>query len=133
MRGIKIFKLEKNKKSPNLFIAELKKNFGFICNRFFFIVGKKNEVRGNHAHKKQSQFMVCLNGACRLDFDNGIKKKKIILDNNLIGIKVSPGIWGVQKYLKTNTILLVFSNGTYDEKDYIRNYKNFIKFKKLRN
>ena len=35
MRGIKIFKLEKNKKSPNLFIAELKKNFGFICNRFF--------------------------------------------------------------------------------------------------
>ena len=52
-------------------------------------------------------------------------KKKIILKNNLIGVKVSPGIWGIQKYLKSNTILLVFSNGTYNEKDYIRNYKNF--------
>ncbi len=130
MKGIKIYNLEKNRKSPNLVIGELKKNFGFTCNRFFFISGKKNEIRGNHAHKKQSQFMVCLRGKCQLDFDNGNKKKKIILKNNLIGVKVSPGIWGIQKYLKTNTILLVFSNGTYNEKDYIRNYKNFLKFKK---
>ena len=76
MRGIKICKLEKNKKSPNLFIAELKKNYGFVCNRFFFIIGNKNEIRGYHAHKKQSQFMICLQGTCQLVFDNGIKKKK---------------------------------------------------------
>jgi dTDP-4-dehydrorhamnose 3,5-epimerase-like enzyme len=130
MKGIKIYNLEKNKISPSLVIGELKKNFSFICNRFFFISGKKNEIRGNHAHKKQSQFMVCLQGKCQLDFDNGNKKRKIILKNNLIGVKVSPGIWGIQKYLEKNTILLVFSNGTYNEKDYIRNYKSFLKFKK---
>ncbi len=131
MNGIKICILNKNKKSPGLVIGELKKNFGFICRRFFFILGNKNEIRGNHAHKKESQFMVCLRGACELNFDDGIKKKKIILDNNLLGVKVSPGIWGIQKYLKANTILLVFSNGAYDEKDYIRNYKKFKIFKKL--
>ena len=36
MRGLKVYKLEKNKKSPNLIIGELKKNFNFECNRFFF-------------------------------------------------------------------------------------------------
>ena len=45
MRGLKVYKLEKNKKSPNLIIGELKKNFNFECNRFF-ITGKrmKSEV-----------------------------------------------------------------------------------------
>ena len=34
MQGIKIYKLEKNKKSPNLIVGEIKKNFNFICKRF---------------------------------------------------------------------------------------------------
>lgn len=131
MNGIKICKLEKNKKSTNLIIGELKKKFGFVCNRFFFIKGKKNEVRGKHAHKKQLQFLVCLYGSCQLDFDDGIKKKKILLNKDTIGVKVSAGIWGVQKYLKNNTLLLVFSNGTYKEEDYLRNYDAFKKFKKI--
>ena len=79
MNGIKIFELEKNKKSTNLIIGELKKKIDFVCNRFFFIKGKKNEVRGKHAHKKQLQFLVCLSGSCQLDFDDGIKKKKYFI------------------------------------------------------
>ena len=47
-------------------------------------------------------------------------------------MRVSAGIWGVQKYLKQNTILLVFSDGSYDEKDYLRDYEGFKKYKKLK-
>ena len=80
---------------------------------------------------KQLQFLVCLSGSCQLDFDDGIQKKRILLNKDTIGIKVSAGIWGVQKYLKNNTLLLVFSNGTYKEEDYLRNYDAFKKFKKI--
>jgi dTDP-4-dehydrorhamnose 3,5-epimerase-like enzyme len=132
MQGIKIYTLEKNKKSPNLIVGEIKKNFNFICKRFFFITGKKNEIRGRHAHKKQLQFLICINGACQLDFDDGKKKQKILLDSNTKGVRVSAGIWGVQKYLKQNTILLVFSDGSYDEKDYLRDYEGFKSYKKLK-
>ena len=76
MNGVKVYNLKKNNRSPNLIVGELKKKYKFICKRFFFIIGKKNEIRGNHAHKKQLQFFVCINGSCQLIFDNGSKKKK---------------------------------------------------------
>ena len=46
MRGLKVYKLEKNKKKSNLIIGELKKNFNFECNRFFSLLVKrmKSEV-----------------------------------------------------------------------------------------
>jgi len=128
MKGIKVYKLQKNKNNPNLIIGELKKKFGFICKRFFFILGDKNEIRGHHAHKKQLQFMVCLSGSCQLEFDNFKTKKSIKLDNNKVGVKVSSGIWGVQKYLEKNTLLLVLSDAAFNEKDYLRDYKDFKKF-----
>jgi len=63
MKEIEILNLEKINHSSNLIVAEIKKNFNFLCKRFFFITGKKNEIRGNHAHKKQLQLIVCLNGS----------------------------------------------------------------------
>ena len=124
MKGIKVYKLQKNKNNPNLIIGELKKKFGFICKRFFFILGDKNEIRGHHAHKKQLQFMVCLTGSCQLEFDNFKTKKSIKLDNNKVGVKVSSGIWGVQKYLEKNTLLLVLSDAAFNEKETIKILKN---------
>ena len=81
-----------------------------------------------YQNKKQLQFMVCLSGSCQLEFDNVKATKRIKLDNNKVGVKVSSGIWGIQKYLKKNTILLVLSDAAYNEKDYLRDYKDFKKF-----
>ena len=130
MKELKICKLYKINKSPNLIVGEVYQKFNFVFKRFFFITGKKNELRGGHAHKKQLQFMVCLKGACKLDFYDGKKKKTYCLNNNQKGIIVSPGIWSNQKYLKKNTILLVLCDKPYDEQDYIRSYDEFLKFKK---
>ena len=76
--------------------------------------------------------MICISGSCKLDFDDGYQKKTIFLKNNTVAVKVAGGIWGVQKYLKEKTILLVFSDGAYDEKDYLRDYDKFKKYKKKR-
>lgn len=130
MKGIKIHSLKKIEKSPNLVVGEIEKDYNFIARRFFFINGKKNEIRGSHAHRQQEQFIVCLQGSCQLNFDSGKEKKSLILKENTFGIKVLAGIWSVQKYLEDNTLLLVLSDGPYDEKEYIRDYNEFLQFNK---
>ena len=128
MQGIRISYLKNIKNSPNLVVAEYRKEFNFLSKRIFFVTGKKGETRGNHAHKRHGQFMICIQGSCMLKFDNGFIKESIILDSKFKGVEVSPLIWGVQEYLQDNTILMVLSDYQYDEEDYIRNYKEFKKF-----
>ena len=37
------------------------------------------------------------------------------------------GIWASQDYLEENSIINVFCDQLFDENDYIREYKNFLK------
>ena len=46
------------KKSGTLVPFSLKKNFPIKVKRIFLINGKKNFIRGDHAHKKCSQFLL---------------------------------------------------------------------------
>ena len=57
MNGIKICKLEKNKKSTNLIIGELKKKFGFVCNRFFLLREKKMRLEASMLIKNSYNFL----------------------------------------------------------------------------
>ena len=38
-------------------------------------------------------------------------------------------IWATQKYKSNNTILLVLCDQEYSEKDYIRDYEEFLNYK----
>ena len=128
MKGIKVTYLKKIKSNTNINVAEYPKDFNFVAKRIFFVKGKKGEIRGSHAHKQHKQFMICVQGACLLDFDDGFMKKSILLSSKTKGVEVSSRIWGVQKYLQENTVLMVLSDHQYDEKDYIRSYTDFKKF-----
>jgi len=111
-----------------LVAAESITDLSFVPQRIFFIISNKGDVRGKHAHKNHSQFMICSQGSCLLRFDNGKELKEIILDSNDIGIEVQPGVWGEQEYLEDNTTLIVLSDYHYDEDDYLRNYNDFKDF-----
>ena len=129
MQGIKLISLEKFSNSfGDLVVAEFEKNFYFKVKRIFYITSKHGTVRGKHAHKAHMQFMICINGSCSLEFDNGNEKETILLDRNDVGVEVQAGIWGEQTYLEDNTTLLVLSDSLYDEADYIRNYDEFKKY-----
>jgi len=100
----------------------------FKIKRVFFVSGgKKNSIRGNHAHKRCSQFFLCLNKEIEVTFDDGKIKKKFILKNNQIGILVPPKIWSSQVYTEKDSLMAVFCNLKYDENEYIRDYQKFLK------
>ena len=66
------FKVYK-KRSGTLVPFSLKKNFPINVKRIFIINGKKNFIRGDHAHKKCSQFLFPILGKIRVDY---VSKKK---------------------------------------------------------
>ena len=132
MKGLKATKLQEINSNGSIIVSEIKKNFDFLSQRFFFVKGKKNDIRGNHAHKNQKQFMVCITGSVILKFNDGLKDEEVVLNNPLIGIEVAPLIWGTQTYLEDNTILMVLCDQIYDESDYIRDYCQFKKYLELK-
>ena len=81
MMAPKIFNFKKfMKKSGNLLPITFDKKFPITVKRIFFVYGKKNKIRGEHAHKKCSQFFFPIFGKFILYIETPHSKKKIILD-----------------------------------------------------
>ena len=134
MINLKKIRIPSYKKSDGMLsIVESSKQLPFKIKRVFFVKDNKNIQRGNHAHRKCTQFFLCLNNEINLQFDDGKKTKSLTIKDNNVGILVPPKIWSSQIYLKKNSIMAVFCDFFYDEKEYIRDYDQFLKLVKRKN
>ena len=121
------------KKSGKLTAFSLKKNFPIKVKRIFIINGEKNFVRGDHAHKKCSQFVYSILGKIKIELISKKEKQTIILSHNRNeGYLLKPKTWCKIKFLTKNAILLVACDMEYEFKDYIESYKEFLKIIKKR-
>ena len=119
------------KKSGSLIPFSLSNDVPFITKRIFLIYGKKNFIRGDHAHRKCKQFLVPIFGKMEVEYENKFKKFKNILDyKKKRGLLLKPKTWCKIKFRTNNCILMVFCDREYEFKDYIENYKNFLKIVK---
>ena len=87
--------------------------------------------RGQHAHKKCNQLLCCVSGEIELSCDDGYERISIMLSPNGEAIWVPNGVWAEQTYLKNDSSIIVFCDQSYHELDYIRDYQEFLKWKKL--
>ena len=122
---------EQSDERGSLFFFENKNIIPFEIKRIFLVNGNLNSLRGNHAHKECIQFMVCLSGSIELEYNDSKEKKSILLKSPKTGLLIPKMIWCRQKYLRENSSLLVLCSDLYDNKDYIRNYKEFLNLKNL--
>lgn len=117
----------------DLIFGEYSKHLPFVPNRFFIIYGvPTEEVRGEHAHKKNQQFLICLNGSVNVVLDNGRFQDEIVLNDIQMGLHIPSLIWGVQYMYTPNAILLVLASDPYDAGDYIRDYNEYLEFLQVR-
>ena len=65
------------KKSGTLIAFSMIKDFPIKVKRIFVINGKKNFTRGNHAHKKCSQFVFPVLGKIKIDCISKREKKRL--------------------------------------------------------
>lgn len=88
------------------------------------------EDRGGHAHKKCEQFIIAASGAFEVVLDDGTNKKTVTLNRPFRGLRVMPRVWASEQGFSSGSICLVLASEGYDESDYIRNYDDFLNYKK---
>ena len=115
----------------NLVVGEFERDIPFSVKRFFMVHRVSNtEVRGEHAHKKCHQFLICTRGSVTVMADNGKGRVEILLDTPSRGVHLPPMVWGVQYKYSADAVLLVFASDYYDPDDYIRDYGQFLQLVK---
>ena len=132
MKKIKIIKLNSFKdKSGKLVPISFDQNFPFKVKRIFYIKGKRNYVRGSHAHKKCLQLFIPIIGKIELmTISKGIRKKIILNANNNKSILVPSLVWCSIKFLSEYSVIMVICNRDYEFGDYIEEYSKFKKLEK---
>ena len=101
----------------------------FSIKRTFFINFFKNNVtRGKHAHKRCSQFIICISGKIKIKtIDSKLNKKNFILSDFDKGIYIKPLVWVEITSLKSNTSIICFADRKYEKLDYINSFTEFKK------
>jgi dTDP-4-dehydrorhamnose 3,5-epimerase-like enzyme len=113
----------------DLLAVELTKQVPFPVERVFYVMNvPSHHIRGEHAHKKCHQLLVCLQGAITVAADNGTERKEWVLDRPDVGLHIHPMVWGIQYRYTKNAVLAVFASHGYDANDYIRDYEEYAKF-----
>ena len=111
-----------------LSFGEYDQHLPFIPRRYFVIYDVPSiEVRGEHAHREQHQFLVCLKGSCSVVLDDGKNRNEVVLDRPDLGLYLPPMVWGIQYKYTPEAVLMVLVSDVYDADDYIRDYDLFIK------
>ena len=88
------------------------------------------ESRGAHAHKKLQQLIVAASGSFTITLDDGKDKKSFTLNRSYYGLLIVPGIWRDLDDFSSGAVLLCLASKHYDAADYIRDYNEFLKYKR---
>ena len=106
-------------------------NIPFDIKRVFYLYDiPGGEARGTHAHKQCHQFLIAVSGAFEVVLDDGLNKRTVILNRPYYGLHIPPGIWAAEQGFSSGSVCLVLASEKYDEDDYIREYNDFIEYKK---
>lgn len=108
-------------------VGEVPTEVPFTPARYFAVYDVPSiELRGEHAHKRCQQFLVCVHGSCRVLLDDGESRCEVLLDRPDVGVYMPEMIWGTQYRYSSDAILLVFASRPYEVDDYLRTYDEFL-------
>ena len=117
-------------RAGNITVVNNNDNIPFEVKRIFYIYDiPGGEDRGAHAHKDCHQFLIAVSGSFEVEMDDGTNKRTVTLNRPYYGLHIPPGIWAAGKGFSSGAVCLVLTSHKYDEKDYIRDYSNFLKYK----
>jgi len=103
----------------------------FEIRRIYYLYMVPEAARGAHAHKELQQLMVATSGSVHVTMDDGIEKKTFVLDKPWKGLYVPAGMWRDLDNFSGGTVVMVLASEKYMVEDYIRDYDEFLKYKRL--
>lgn len=88
------------------------------------------ESRGAHAHKALYQLIIAASGSFTVTLDDGSVKRTFLLNRPYQGLLVVPGIWRTLDDFSSGSVCLVLASEKYCKEDYIREYNEFLIYKR---
>lgn len=114
----------------NISVIENNITVPFNVKRVYYLYDvPSGEARGGHAHKELRQLIVAASGSFNITIDDGSVKRTFYLNHPYQGLLIVPGIWRELDDFSSGSVCLVLASEIYDEKDYIREYKEFKEYK----
>lgn len=118
----------------NLSVVENGISLPFDVKRVYYIYDVPGgESRGAHAHKELEQLIIAASGSFTVTLDDGTHKRSVFLNRPYQGLYVKPGMWRDLKDFSSGAVAMVLASDVYNAIDYIRDYQDFLNYKKTIN
>jgi len=110
----------------NLSFIEGENHIPFRIERTYLIYDVPGgEIRGGHAYKELSEFIIAVSGSFDVVLDDGQEKRTYSLNRSYYGLYVPKLIWRSLENFSTNSLCMILASHKYDESDYLRDYHDF--------
>ena len=103
----------------------------FDIKRVYYLYDVPSDAfRGGHAHKELNQLIIPLSGSFDVHLKDGRDTEIVNLNKPHKGLLIVPGIWREIDNFSSGCVCLVLASAKYNEEDYIRDFNEFLAFKK---
>lgn len=115
----------------NITVIENGVNIPFDVKRVYYLYDVPGgEARGGHAHYELQQYIVAASGSFDVILNDGRNRKIVSLNRPNLALHIVPGLWRELDNFSSGSICLVLASHIYNETDYIREYEEFLEYKK---
>lgn len=127
-----IIELGKNhREKGNLTVVQNEKEIPFDVKRCYYLYDiPGGEERGGHSHRQLRQLIIAASGSFDVRLDDGLVKRTFTLNRPYQGLLVVPGIWRDLDNFSSGSVCLVLASEVYQKEDYIRDYNEFLEWKR---
>jgi len=103
----------------------------FSVERVYYLYDvPSSSTRGGHAHCELEQYVVAASGSFVFTLNDGTSSRKVFLNNPSQALHIKKGIWREMEDFSGGSICLVLASMIYTEEDYIRNFDEFLNYRK---
>lgn len=121
----------KGERRGNITVVENDGTLPFDTRRVYYLYDVPGgSSRGAHAHRDLSQLIIAASGSFQVTLDDGHLKRTFFLNRPYEGLLVRPGIWRDLDDFSSGAVCMVLASDVYKKEDYIRDYQEFLDFRK---
>ncbi len=129
LSGVKEIKFNVNgDERGKLVVAESLKDIPFKIARIFYIFASDADVvRGCHANRRSEFVLINVNGTSKVKVMDGKNEMIYLLDKPYKGLYLPKMVWKEMYDFSPDSVLLTLASEPYDSKEYIRDYREYIR------
>ena len=129
LSGVKEIKFNVNgDERGKLVVAESLKDIPFKIARIFYIFASDADVvRGCHANRRSEFVLINVNGTSKVKVMYGKNEMIYLLDKPYKGLYLPKMLWKEMYDFSPDSVLLTLASEPYDSKEYIRDYREYIR------